>query len=85
MTTEIKRLYRSRSERIIAGVCGGLGQYINVDPTLIRLIFIVLALLGGPGIIVYLIMWLIVPEEPLAKDTVITATAEPAPSEKPEE
>ncbi len=58
MTNEIKRLYRSRSERIIGGVCGGLGQYLSFDPTLIRLIFIILALLGGPGIIVYLIMWL---------------------------
>ena len=83
MTTEIKRLYRSRSDRILGGVCGGLSQYLNIDPTLVRLIFIFLALLGGHGILIYLIMLLIVPEEPLAKDTVIPASAEPAAQDNP--
>jgi phage shock protein C len=45
-------------------VCGGLAQYFNADATLIRVPFVVLALLGGPGLVVYLIMWILVPEEP---------------------
>ena len=60
-----KRLYRSRTQRVIAGVCGGLGDYFNLDPTWIRLIFILLALLGlGTFVIVYIIFWLIVPMAP---------------------
>ena len=75
MSSEAKRLYRSRSERMIAGICAGLGQYLGTDPTVIRLVFVLLAVLG-PGVIIYLIAWLIVPEEPLAKDEVITVTTE---------
>jgi phage shock protein C len=59
------RLYRSRTNRKVAGVCGGLAQYFNTDATLIRVLFVVLALLGGPGIVIYLLMWIFVPEEPL--------------------
>jgi phage shock protein C len=57
-----KKLTRSRTKKAIAGVCAGLGEYFNIDPIVIRLGFIFLALAGGPGIIVYLIMWLVVPE-----------------------
>ena len=56
-----KRLYRSRKERIIAGVCGGLAEYFGMDPTWMRLIFLLFLLLGGSAILVYLIMWMIVP------------------------
>lgn len=62
--SEIKRLYRTRGDRVLAGVCGGLGDYFNIDPTIVRLLFILLALAGGPGIIVYLVLWLVMPEEP---------------------
>lgn len=62
--SEIKRLYRTRGDRVLAGVCGGLGDYFNIDPTIVRLLFILLALAGGPGIIVYLVLWLVTPEEP---------------------
>jgi phage shock protein PspC (stress-responsive transcriptional regulator) len=58
------RLYRSRTNRKLAGVCGGLAQYFNADATLIRVLFVVLALLGGPGLVIYLLMWIIGPEEP---------------------
>ena len=58
-----RRLYRSRKSRKVAGVCGGLGEYLNTDPTVIRVLFIVLAVLGA-GALIYLAMWLIVPEEP---------------------
>ena len=61
---QTRRLYRSRTNRKLAGVCGGLAQYLNTDPTLIRVLFVVLALLGGPGLVIYLLMWILVPEEP---------------------
>jgi phage shock protein C len=59
---EEKRLMRSTTERMIAGVAGGLGEYFNMDPTLVRLIFVLLALAGGPGLILYLILWVVMPE-----------------------
>lgn len=62
--TNSKRLYRSRTDKQIAGVCGGLGQYFKVDPTIVRLIFILLAITGGPGLILYIVLALIIPEEP---------------------
>ncbi|HKJ27995.1 MAG TPA: PspC domain-containing protein [Anaerolineales bacterium] len=65
MKVENRRLYRSRSDRMISGVAGGLGDYLNIDPTIVRLLFVVFALAGGPGLLVYLVMLLIVPEEPL--------------------
>jgi phage shock protein C len=64
--TERRTLYRSRSNRQLAGVCGGLAQYFNIDPTLVRVLFVVFAVLGGPGLVVYLVLWIVVPEEPSA-------------------
>jgi len=61
---EPKRLYRSRKERIIGGVCSGLGNYFNVDPVIMRLIWAVLFFFGGIGLLAYIIAWIIVPEEP---------------------
>jgi phage shock protein C len=49
---------------MVAGVCGGLAQYMALDPTIVRLIFLLLALAGGPGLLIYLIMWIITPVEP---------------------
>ena len=63
MNTE-KRLYRSRSNRTLAGVCAGIAEYYGWDPTLVRVAWIVLTLLGGSGILLYLIMWLVMPESP---------------------
>jgi phage shock protein C len=57
-----KRLFRSRSDRMIAGVCGGLGEYLNVDPVWLRLFFVVLLFATGFGFWAYLILWIIVPE-----------------------
>ena len=59
-----KRLYRSRDNRMIAGVCGGIARYFNLDPTVVRLIFVVAILFAGSAILAYLIAWLVVPEEP---------------------
>jgi phage shock protein C len=61
----MKRLYRSRKERILGGVCGGLGEHIDVDPSMIRLVWIIVTLLSlGTGLIVYLVAWIIIPESP---------------------
>ena len=57
-----KKLYRSRSNRMLFGVCGGLGEYIGIDPTIVRLIFV----FSGVGIGLYFIAALIIPEEPQA-------------------
>lgn len=59
-----RRLYRSRTDSMLAGVCGGLGAYLNIDPTLVRLGFVLLALTGGHGVLLYLIMCVVVPPEP---------------------
>lgn len=64
MTSQSKRLYRSRVERMIGGVCGGLGEYFDIDPTVVRLLFVFGTLLGGPGVIAYLILLVVVPLEP---------------------
>jgi phage shock protein C len=58
-----KRLFRSRSNRRLAGVCGGIGDFTGLDPTLVRVGFIIFGLVGV-GELVYLLMWLIVPKEP---------------------
>ena len=62
-----RRLYRSRRDRMLGGVCGGLGQYFNVDSTAVRLLWIFSWLACGVGILPYLIAWIAVPEEPLIK------------------
>jgi phage shock protein C len=59
-----KRLYRSRNDRKLAGVCGGIAEYYGWDPTLVRVAWVVLTLLGGSGILIYLVMWLVMPESP---------------------
>lgn len=58
-----KRLYRSRTDRMIGGVAGGLGAYLDVDATLIRVAWVILGLMGA-GVLAYIICWIIIPEEP---------------------
>lgn len=60
-----KKLYRSVESRMIAGVCGGLGEYFEIDPTLVRLITVALLLAGGGGLLAYIIAWIIVPNAPV--------------------
>ncbi len=63
-----KRLYRSTQDRMFAGVCGGIGEYLDVDPTLVRLVFVALSLLSsGSGLVIYIILMLVVPEQPADK------------------
>lgn len=64
MDNQAKRLYRSVDDNVIAGVCGGIGEYLNIDPTLVRVIFALLAIIGGGGFILYLILWLVIPYPP---------------------
>lgn len=60
-----KTLYRSKTDRKIAGICGGMGKYFNIDPTVVRVVFVLLLLPGGlPGILPYLVLWVVIPEEP---------------------
>jgi phage shock protein C len=59
-----RRLYRSRTDRMIGGVAGGLGEYFHLDPTLMRLIIVAFMFLGGSGLLAYFIAWIIVPLEP---------------------
>jgi phage shock protein C len=69
MTTIIavmkKKLYRSRTDKKIAGICGGLGDYFGIDATIIRVIFVLLLIPGGfPGFIPYVILWIVIPLAP---------------------
>jgi phage shock protein PspC (stress-responsive transcriptional regulator) len=59
-----KRLYRSRTEKMLGGVCGGLAQYLNVDVTLVRALWVIISLLAGTGLLAYIILWVIIPLEP---------------------
>jgi len=80
---EKKRLYRSQKERMIAGVCGGLADYFDIDPTLVRLLFVLLFFLGGNGVLIYLIMLILVPSEPLpASQAVVDAPAADQPNQQ---
>jgi phage shock protein C len=60
---ETQRLYRSKTNSMIGGVCGGLGAYFGIDPTLVRLIFVLMAVFGGGGVLIYLILWIVIPLE----------------------
>jgi phage shock protein C len=60
----VRRLVRSSDDRVIAGVCGGLGKYLGVDPILVRIAAILLVFAGGAGIVLYVIGWIAIPEEP---------------------
>ena len=64
--TNGKRLYRSRTDRKLAGVCGGLARYFGIDPIIPRLVWVLLVLAGGTGILAYLICWVVIPQEPVS-------------------
>lgn len=61
---EPKRLYRSYLDRKVAGVAAGLGEYFDMDPLLVRLLFVILTLAGGGGVLIYIILWIVTPEAP---------------------
>jgi phage shock protein C len=66
MNPESRKLYRSRNNRMIIGVCAGLGEFFGIDPSIVRLVFVAGALFGfGSFIFIYLVMFFVVPEEPI--------------------
>jgi len=60
-----KKLYRSRYEKVFGGVCGGLGRHFDIDPVIVRIIWVFAVLIAGVGVLAYIIAWIIVPQEPL--------------------
>ena len=74
-----KKLYKSRKNKMLGGICGGIGEYFQIDPTLVRLGFIALCLLAGGGLIAYIIALIVVPEAPEGYNP----TAEEAPKTDP--
>jgi phage shock protein C len=60
------KLMRSRTDHMIGGVCGGLAKYLGVDATLVRLVFLLLALGSGGGVLIYLVLWIVIPREDMA-------------------
>ncbi|MBI9049660.1 MAG: PspC domain-containing protein [Anaerolineaceae bacterium] len=70
-----RKLTRSQNDRMIAGVCSGIGEYLDLDPTIVRLVFVVLLFLGGHGLLIYFILLIIMPIEPIAtQDTALPTT-----------
>lgn len=63
----MKKLYLSDTNKKLGGVCGGLGEYFGKDPTLFRILFILVTLIWGAGLVLYLIMWLVIPRKPKEK------------------
>ena len=71
MTT---KLYRSEIDKMLGGVCGGLGRYLGIDPTIVRLFFVLLTVANGVGVFIYFVLWLIVPGEDQAEGTTVEET-----------
>jgi phage shock protein C len=83
MAAQYKQLFRSKDDRMIAGVCGGIGEYLDIDPTIIRLIFAFGAFITGSALFwVYLVMMFVVPEEQPASEAVVNVPAEDSPEEE---
>ena len=57
------RLYRSTTDKVIGGVSGGLADYLNIDPVIVRIAFVLLAIFGGSGVLIYIILWIVIPEQ----------------------
>ncbi|MEM2077739.1 MAG: PspC domain-containing protein [Thermosphaera sp.] len=71
--SEIKKLYKSRSNRVLCGVCGGIGHYVNIDPTIVRLLWVLITILSPPaGLILYVVACIIVPDEPVPQQSGVT-------------
>lgn len=74
-----KKLYRSETDKMIGGVCGGLAEYFNIDSSIVRLIFVFVLLYGGSGLLAYLILWVVLPSSSsldLSSDEVISKNAQ---------
>ncbi len=62
--SNVRRLYRSTTNKVLGGVCNGMAKYFNMDPTIVRLLWVLFTLVGGAGILAYIICWIVIPEEP---------------------
>ena len=80
-----KRLYRSAKSKVFGGVAGGIAEYFDIDPIIIRLLFVVIAFAGGGGVIVYLILWIALPLEPLTSFNMNMNSGEPFSNNNPGE
>ncbi len=72
-----ERLYRSRKERILGGVCGGIAEYFGIDPAIVRIIAVLLVLVGGGAILAYIVAWIIIPGEPREEESTEDRSQEP--------
>ena len=74
----MKKLTRSQTDKMIAGVCGGVAEYLEIDPTLVRLVFMLLFFFGGNGLLIYLILWILMPTaaSPASRSVVETRVTE---------
>jgi len=82
--TYTKKLYRSRRDKVIGGVAGGLADYFDIDVVIIRLLFVLLVLAGGGGVIGYIILWIVVPMEPYTPYTEAKPGPQPGPGNNPQ-
>ena len=80
-----KRLYRSAKSKVFGGVAGGIAEYFDIDPIIIRLLFVIIAFAGGGGAIVYLILWIALPLEPITPFTMNMGSGEPFDAANPGE
>jgi len=64
---KVRRLYRSGKDKILGGVCGGIAEYFNIDPTIVRLLWAFVSLAWGSGLLLYIIAWLVIPRNPKHK------------------
>jgi phage shock protein C len=78
-----KRLYRSRTDKVLGGVCGGLAEYFNVDPTFIRIIAVLLVFAKGVGLLAYLIAWIIIPREAVDESGVVVESSDEKSTDNP--
>lgn len=78
-----KQLYRSRNNKVIAGVCGGVAEYFEVDPTIVRIAWLLLAFPGGIGFLAYLVCWIVMPEK--SSTTVVSADSYESEHQNPED
>ncbi|MBQ3507592.1 MAG: PspC domain-containing protein [Clostridia bacterium] len=78
-----KKLYKSKKNKMLGGVCGGIGEYFNIDPTLVRLGFVGLCIIAGGGLIAYIVALIIIPEAPEGYDPAAQAQTAAQPSPDP--
>ena len=79
----MKRVYRSRKEVMIGGVCGGLAEYLDIDPVIVRLVMVLLLFAGGAGLLIYILGWIVIPKTPetnQTKEAITSTTTSDTPS-----